>query len=247
MLPAPVTPRIFSRISSRLGSLPITNLSNSKYEVTSKIGSAIIVDVHFHSACLYSGLEVLTLGFELSDALGWPGFEGGMGAEYGLGEMGAPAGVILAVLCCCDGMEGAGLVAVLCFLAADVDVLRSSGVSTFGVDGMEELMVAFEAGGVPDFAVMAVFAVARDFGSAVEFDVAFVFNAFAFVASVFFACVVALTSFSAAAPLVDIFFVLMGVLALGAFVVDAAAAVSFKESFSAWAFFGRVVETCRTL
>lgn len=229
-----------------------SHLSKSTYEVTSKIGRAIIVDVHFHWACLYSGLEVSTMGFDWSDNLVWLGLGGGMGAELGLGDTEAFTGVVFGAVYCCDGVDRADPVAVLCFLAADIDAIAGSGLSAFGVDVLDVLAGAFEAGAGSDFAVVVVFTATRGFGSALALDVALVFDAFALVTSVFFACVVALTSFSnavaaAVAALVGDFFDLVETLALGAFGVGAATAVSFEDSFIAWAFLGRVVDTCRTL
>lgn len=68
------------------------------------MGSATIVDIHFRSACLYSGLEVSTLGFGLSADLVCIGVEGGTGTEFAFGSMGAFAGVDLRVVCVCDGV-----------------------------------------------------------------------------------------------------------------------------------------------
>lgn len=68
------------------------------------MGSAIIVDVHFHSACLYSGLEVSTLALGLSVDLVCIGFEGGTGVGFAFGDVGAFAGVDLGAACCCDGV-----------------------------------------------------------------------------------------------------------------------------------------------
>lgn len=42
-------------------------LSYRKYDVTIKMGSAIIVDTHFRAARLYSGLEGSTFGFDSAD------------------------------------------------------------------------------------------------------------------------------------------------------------------------------------
>jgi hypothetical protein len=46
--------------------------SYRKYDVTSKMGSAIIADTHFRAACLYSGLDVSTGRF--GSAAGSAGF-----------------------------------------------------------------------------------------------------------------------------------------------------------------------------
>lgn len=202
------------------------------------MGSATIVDVHFHAARLYSGLEVLTLDLELSGAeLGVEGpatsDDVGLGAEY-----------------CRGGAKRPDSAGALCFLVADTEVMTGSGVLAF-VGGMAVFANGFGgAGAGVDFATAGALAAPRGFGSAAALDVVFTFTAFAFAASVFFACVVVLASFSAAAAvavaLVGDFLVLMGPLALETLVVGTAAAVSFKVSFIAWAFFGRVVETCRT-
>lgn len=135
----------------------------------------------------------------------------------------------------------------LCFLADDVGGTTGSGVSTLGVE-VETLAVGFEVGAGADFVVEVGFAAARGVDSAAALDVVFAFDALVFVPPVFFACVAVLASFSAeAVALAVVFFVLDGALAFGALVAGTATAVSFKASFIACAFFGRVVETCRTL
>lgn len=136
----------------------------------------------------------------------------------------------------------------LCFLADDIGGTTGSGVSTLGVEEVELLAVGFEVGAGEDFGFEVDFAAARGVDSATALDVVFAFDALVFVPSVFFACVAVLASFSAAAvAFAVVFFVLDGALALGALVAGAATAVSFKASFIACAFFGLVVETCRTL
>lgn len=113
---------------------------------------------------------------------------------------------------------------------------------------MEILAVGFvEVGAGEGFVVEVGFTAARVVDSAAALDVVFAFDALVFVPSVFFACVLVLASFSAEAVALDVvFFVLDEALALAALVTGAATAVSFKDSFIACAFFGRVVETCRT-
>lgn len=61
------------------------HLSYKKYDVTIRIGSAMMADVHLHAARLYSGLEVEILAFELSEARGGTGVEvaGGTGLLAG--------------------------------------------------------------------------------------------------------------------------------------------------------------------
>lgn len=54
--------RIFRRFYVRL--------SYRKYDVTIKMGSAIIVDTHFRAARLYSGLDGSTVGFGSADGSG---------------------------------------------------------------------------------------------------------------------------------------------------------------------------------
>lgn len=154
-----------------------------------------------------------------------------MGAELGLGAMGASVGDVFEALYCCDGAERADTGMVLCFLAATDNVVTGSGA--LGVGGIEVFAAAFEVGAGPVFEVVAVFTAARGFDSAVAVDAAFVFDVLAFVASVFFACAVVLPSFSTAVAFIEVFFDLVVVLALGALVVGAAATVSFSESFIA--------------
>lgn len=88
----------------------------------------------------------------------------------------------------------------------------------------------------------AFFVDARGFASAAG---AFVLVARGFAASVFFAGLATFSAASAAAAavvaLAEVFRVLGGALALGAFSIGTAAV-----SFMAWAFFGFVVDTCRT-
>lgn len=217
------------------------------------MGIATIADVHFQAACLYSGLEAPTLGFKLPGALVWIGLEDGLGAGLGLEDAGKSARPCLGAECCCGCAKRPGSAAALCLLFVDDELTMGSGASTFGMGLTAGFVEAFGAGAGAElgFAAAVVFAAAGGFASAAVPGVALAFAAFAFVASVFFARVAVLTSFSAATAaavaLVEDFFVLVVVLALEAFAVGATVAMSLGASFIACAFFGRVVETCRTL
>lgn len=135
-----------------------------------------------------------------------------------------------------------------CFLVADNGGTTGSGVSSAGIGAAEVPVVGFEAAVGEDFVVEVDFTAVRGVDSVAAADVVFVFDALAFVDSVFFACVVVLASFSAAAvAFAVVFFALDGALVFVALVAGAVIAVSFNPSFIACAFFGRVVETCRTL
>lgn len=135
-----------------------------------------------------------------------------------------------------------------CFLVADNGGTPDSGVSTVGVEEVEAPVLDFEVAAGVDFVVEGDFTAARVVDSAAATDVVFAFDALAFVDSVFFACVDVLTSFSeTVVTFAVVFLALAGALAFVALVAGAVTTVSFKASFIACAFFGRVVETVRTL
>lgn len=74
-----------------------SHLSKRKYDVTIRIGSAIIVDVHFHAACLYLALEASDGGFDPPEDRGGAGLGDADTLTLGLAT-GDPAGFGVGVL-----------------------------------------------------------------------------------------------------------------------------------------------------
>lgn len=204
--------------------------------MTIKIGSAMIAFVHFNAACLYSGLDVSALPFEVLPAFGI-GLEGGAGVGRGLGGGGDwAAGAEARVGVTRWSREDAGVLAAIAGVFAEAEAvamilaLEGKGLATFAVAG---------AGTGVALTAAVLVAVAFGFSSVTTLEGAFALVTLVFAASAFLAGLTTLST-AAAVALVDAFRVLAG-----GFFSMGTAAVSFKVTFMACAFLGRVVETCR--
>lgn len=221
--------------------------------MTSKIGRAIIVAVHFRAARLYSGLEVSVLAFGVG-----PGGEATIGSEAGVGWGPGVGGAGASTL-------GAGVESVVRGVEAKraeaagfgfAAAMTGSGASALGASALSALPLGASALGlgavvlvavsgisaaaiVVSFTTAAFFADAHGFSSAVG---GFGLTALVFAASVFFAVLATFSAAGAAVAvaLAEVFRVLAGALAFGALTIGTAVA-----SFIAWAFLGLVVDTCR--
>lgn len=208
-------------------------LSKRKYEVTIRIGKAIMVEVHFRAAALYLGLEVSTLGPKLL----------GVADGVGLGVETDAAGF---------GAEGAGC---FCEAVTRLGVAAELGAAAFDATNSVAFVTDAGAAGAAAALVSGSAAAFVSCGVTTGFVLVF-FPAAALAAALgFVAPLLAGVAFASAWPSFAGFLVFVA--AFLGFVAPAAAfatvslggavTVSLAVSFIAWAFLDRVVETRRTL
>ena len=129
------------RVRQTFSSRHYVRLSYRKYDVTSKMGSAIIVATHFRAARLYSGLDGSTAGS--AGFCAWAAQ--GKGADAGL-LLVAGVGAPFAGLCIADGLGAvAGFLLLAVGLGVDVGVGVCEEVACPGALIAEAAAVAFGA------------------------------------------------------------------------------------------------------